>query len=105
MNSPPHRLEWPCNATSGWRISWGSATSARSIRPLPASVQPYRAQRRYTLAFSESIDLDSKKSEDSSFTLIRHFDRFFVQFTAYYDQINDQSGFRLGIIPRAWARA
>jgi hypothetical protein len=41
----------------------------------------------------------SQKSEDSSFTLTRHFDRFFASFTLYYDQVNRQSGFRFGFIP------
>ncbi len=59
----------------------------------------YQISARYTVAGNESIDLASRRSEDSSFTLIRHFDRFFASFTVYFDQINNQSGFRFGFVP------
>jgi hypothetical protein len=32
-------------------------------------------------------------------TLTRHFDRYYASITLYYDQINQQSGFRFGFIP------
>jgi hypothetical protein len=59
----------------------------------------YQLSLRYNIFASESIDVASQKSEDSSFTLTRHFDRFFASFTLYYDQVNRQSGFRFGFIP------
>jgi hypothetical protein len=59
----------------------------------------YQLSLRYNVAFSESVDVSTEKSEDSSVTLTRHFDRFFASLTIYYDQINQQSGFRFGFIP------
>jgi len=59
----------------------------------------YQLSLRYNIAFSESVDVSTQKSEDSSVTLTRHFDRFFASLTIYYDQINQQEGFRFGFIP------
>jgi hypothetical protein len=59
----------------------------------------YQLSLRYNVAFSESVDVSTQKSEDSSVTLTRHFDRFYASITVYYDQINDQEGFRFGFIP------
>jgi hypothetical protein len=59
----------------------------------------YQLSLRYNLAFSESVDVATQKSEDSSVTLTRHFDRYYASITLYYDQINQQSGFRFGFIP------
>jgi hypothetical protein len=59
----------------------------------------YQLSLRYSVAFSESIDVGTEKSEDSSVTLTRHFDRFFASLTLYYDQVDQESGFRFGFIP------
>jgi lipopolysaccharide export system protein LptA len=64
----------------------------------------YQLSLKYNIAFSESVDVATQKSEDSSVTLTRHFDRFFASLTLYYDQINQESGFRFGFIPEGLGR-
>jgi hypothetical protein len=64
----------------------------------------YQLSLRYNLATSESVDIESGKSEDASVTLTRHFDRYYASITLYYDQINQQSGFRFGFIPEGVGR-
>jgi lipopolysaccharide export system protein LptA len=64
----------------------------------------YQLSLRYSISASESIDVASQKSEDSSLYITRHFDRFFGFFELYYDQINQQSGFRIGVIPEGVAK-
>ncbi len=59
----------------------------------------YVLSQKYTLAFSQSVNLSQRKNQDSSVTIIRHFDRLFVTLSLYYDAIDDTSGFRFGIIP------
>ena len=59
----------------------------------------YQVSLRYNVAVNESIDVGTQRSENSSFTLTRHFDRFFASLTLYYDQINRESGFRFGFVP------
>ena len=64
----------------------------------------YQLSLRYNLSLNESIDLGTRRSENSSFTLTRHFDRFFASLTLYYDQIDKQSGFRFGFVPEGLGR-
>ncbi|HMB96394.1 MAG TPA: hypothetical protein VKK61_10175, partial [Tepidisphaeraceae bacterium] len=54
---------------------------------------------KYAISASESIDLATRKSQNSQVTLIRNFDRFFMTFTVFYDQVDKDSGFRFGIFP------
>lgn len=59
----------------------------------------YDLSAKYTLAFNQSFNLSDRRSQNSSVTIIRRFDRLIATFTLYYDGINDQSGFRFGLIP------
>ncbi len=65
----------------------------------------YQLSLRYNISVTENVDVASQKSESSSFTITRHFDRFFASFTLYYDQIAQQSGFRFGFIPEGVNRS
>ncbi|MBV8781113.1 MAG: hypothetical protein JO353_06920, partial [Phycisphaerae bacterium] len=64
----------------------------------------YQLSLRYNVSVSESIDVSSRRSEGSSFTITRHFDRFFASLTLFYDQVSKQSGFRFGFVPEGFGR-
>ncbi|CAN5383976.1 hypothetical protein BH09PLA1_BH09PLA1_24960 [soil metagenome] len=59
----------------------------------------YELSAKYTLAFNQSFNLSDRKNQNSSVTVIRRFDRLIATFTLYYDAVNEQSGFRFGLIP------
>ncbi len=59
----------------------------------------YELSTKYTLNFSQSYNFSERRNQTSSIGLIRRFDRFFVTFSAYYDAIEDESGFRFAIVP------
>jgi lipopolysaccharide assembly outer membrane protein LptD (OstA) len=59
----------------------------------------YNLTAKYSLQLVESVSLNDRRSENTSVTLTRRFDRYFMTFTFYYDQIDDEGGFRFGIFP------
>jgi hypothetical protein len=59
----------------------------------------YDLSAKYAIRFSESINLSDQENQDTTVTLTRKFDRFFMTFTFFYDAVEDTSGFRFGIYP------
>lgn len=59
----------------------------------------YEVSAKYSLAFNQSFNLSERTNENSSVTVIRRFDRLIATFTLYYDAVEDESGFRFGLIP------
>jgi hypothetical protein len=59
----------------------------------------YELSAKYTLAFNQSFNLSDRQNQNSSVTIIRKFDRLIATLTLYYDAIDDESGFRFGLIP------
>jgi hypothetical protein len=59
----------------------------------------YSLTAKYSLQLVESVSLNDRRSQNTSVTLTRRFDRYFVTFTFYYNQVDDEGGFRFGIFP------
>ncbi len=59
----------------------------------------YELTAKYRLSLSQSFNFSTQQNETSAVTLIRRFDRFFMNFTFFYDAVNDESGFRFGLFP------
>lgn len=59
----------------------------------------YDLSAKYSIRFAESLNLSDSENQDTTVTLVRKFDRFFMTFTAYYDNVEDVSGFRFGLYP------
>jgi lipopolysaccharide assembly outer membrane protein LptD (OstA) len=75
----------------------------RYIEPLDSNILTgaisYQLTTKYTAAFRQSFDFGQSHSVDTQFTLIRHFDRFFVEITFRYDEVGSESGFLFNVIP------
>ena len=48
---------------------------------------------------AQSFSLNDRRSENTAITVTRRFDRYFLTFQFYYDAVDDQSGFRVGLYP------
>lgn len=59
----------------------------------------YQLSSKYSVQFSQSLSLNDRKSQNTNVTLTRKFDRYFLQFSFYYDAIDDETGFRFGLFP------
>jgi hypothetical protein len=59
----------------------------------------YELSTKYALQFVESVDLSERRNQTTTFTVTRRFDRFAMNFTFFYDAVEDVSGFRFGLIP------
>jgi hypothetical protein len=66
-------------------------------------VMNYDLSAKYAIRFSESINLSDRENQDTSVSLVRKFDKFFMIFTYYYDAVNDEQGFRFGLYPEGFA--
>lgn len=62
-------------------------------------IASYQISAKYSVRLAESVDLDQNKNQDTSITLVRKFDRFFITGTVFYDAVDDTNGFRVGIFP------
>ncbi|MGN6626322.1 MAG: LPS assembly protein LptD [Tepidisphaeraceae bacterium] len=63
----------------------------------------YQISAKYTLNFSAAVDLASTSSKGGSFSIIRKFDRFYMGIGAYYDAVEDRSGFTVSLYPEGTA--
>jgi hypothetical protein len=59
----------------------------------------YELSAKYALLLNQSYSISERRNQNSSVTLVRHFDRLFASITLYYDAVDDTSGFRFGITP------
>jgi hypothetical protein len=59
----------------------------------------YELSAKYALSFTQAFNLGDRRNENSSVTVIRRFDKLLLTLTLYYDAVDDESGFRFGIIP------
>jgi hypothetical protein len=59
----------------------------------------YQISAKYSVLFQYAFNFSENSEEETSVTLLRHFDRFYVTAEYYYDQIEQDSGFRVGILP------
>ena len=59
----------------------------------------YELSPKYLLTAIQSFNFSEERNETSALGIIRRFDRFLVTFQVFYDAVEDQSGFRFGIIP------
>lgn len=59
----------------------------------------YELSTKYTLNFVQSYNFSDNENQTSSVGLIRRFDRFFITVNAFYDAVEDESGFRFAIVP------
>jgi lipopolysaccharide export system protein LptA len=59
----------------------------------------YQLSTKYTLAFGQSYEFSEREADQSTITVIRKFDRFFVSLQFFRDYVNDDSGFRFAIYP------
>jgi hypothetical protein len=75
----------------------------RYIQPLASNILTtavtYELTSKYTFAVRQSYDFGVQAEVTSDFSIIRHFDRFFVSFTLRYDEIGGNSGFEVNIFP------
>lgn len=62
----------------------------------------YQISTKYTVSFNQSFNLSERRNQNSSVTLTRHFDRLFVSVSAYYDAVNETSGFSFSILPEGF---
>ena len=65
----------------------------------------YEMSTKYALQFVESVNLSDRRNQNTTFTLIRKFDRFYITFSVYYDAVEDVSGVRFGLVPLGLSRA
>jgi lipopolysaccharide export system protein LptA len=63
----------------------------------------YELSAKYSISLAQSVDLDQRRTQNSSVTLTRNFDRFFMTFGVFYDAVDKDSGFRFGIFPTGLA--
>ena len=59
----------------------------------------YQISTKYSVLTQYSFNFSEHSSDEASITVIRHFDRFYVSFEYFYDRIQDDSGFRVGVFP------
>jgi hypothetical protein len=75
----------------------------RYIQPLSSNILTtalsYELTNKYTFAVRQSYDFGVQREVTSDFSIIRHFDRFFVSLTLRYDEIGGNSGFQFNIFP------
>jgi lipopolysaccharide assembly outer membrane protein LptD (OstA) len=82
----------------------------RYIEPLSSNILTtavsYELTSKYTVAVRQSYDFGNANREvTSDFSIIRHFDRFFVSLTLRYDEIGDNNGFEFNIYPEGLGKA
>ena len=59
----------------------------------------YELSPKYLLTAVQSFNFSESRNETSAVGIIRRFDRFLVTLQVYYDAVEDESGFRFGIVP------
>ncbi len=59
----------------------------------------YQISAKYSVLMQYSFNFSENSEEETSIMLMRHFDRFYVTAEYYYDEIEQDSGFRVGILP------
>ena len=60
----------------------------------------YDLGAKYSIQLVESVNLSERQNQDTTFTIVRRFDRFFLTFSIYYDAVDDESGVRVGLVPQ-----
>jgi hypothetical protein len=64
----------------------------------------YQLSAVYTLITDQAYDLNKNEAQESAFTLVRHFDRFYLLFTIFYNDVSRESGVQLGFIPEGLSK-
>jgi hypothetical protein len=59
----------------------------------------YQLTPKYSIGVKQSFDFGSNSDVYSSVSVLRKFDRFFMLFSVYHDQSNNESGFSFGLFP------
>ncbi|MGH7176023.1 MAG: LPS assembly protein LptD, partial [Tepidisphaeraceae bacterium] len=59
----------------------------------------YELSPKYAILFAQSFNFSEEQNQDTRVTVIRKFDHFALTFTYFYDAVEDDSGFRFGLIP------
>src|SRR5262249_50861305 len=59
----------------------------------------YQLTSKYIISFTQSVNLADRTNQDTSVTLIRRFDRYYLTASFFYDEVSDDAGFRVGIYP------
>ena len=59
----------------------------------------YQLSTKYSFAISETYNIADRRSQNANFTVVRKFDRFFMTFGIYWDQVKDEAGVRFGLFP------
>ncbi|HEY7089052.1 MAG TPA: hypothetical protein VH518_13240, partial [Tepidisphaeraceae bacterium] len=70
---------------------------------IASAVLNYDLSAKYAIRISESVNLSTQQNQDTSISVVRRFDKFFMVFTVFHDQVNDDSGFRFAIFPEGFA--
>lgn len=81
----------------------------RYIKPLESDILTlaavYQLTTKYQLGIRQSYDFGVSHSVSSGISVIRHFDRFFVVVSARVDEIGNDNGFTINIIPEGLGKA
>ena len=59
----------------------------------------YQISTKYSVLLKYSFNFSENSTEGSSLIVMRKFDRFYVTFEYFYDNIQNDSGFRIGFFP------
>src|SRR5205823_5699253 len=59
----------------------------------------YELSTKYSIGFSQSYSLTSRQNQSTDIQILRRFDRFFMTVGISYDEIENTSGFSVGIFP------
>ena len=75
----------------------------RYIGPLDSTIASvlmnYQISPKYAVLLAYSFNFAEHQTEQESIQLTRHFDRFYMTFTFFHDNIENNSGFRFGLFP------
>jgi hypothetical protein len=100
-------------ASAGFAVQRGERISyflgQRYIEPLKSNITTFAANyqltSKYTLSFRQSFDFGLSRNVASEISFIRHFDRFFASVSIRYDEIGNNSGFMINLIPEGFGTA
>jgi lipopolysaccharide assembly outer membrane protein LptD (OstA) len=59
----------------------------------------YDLSTKYAMVLTESFNFSQRSSDETTFSVIRKFDRFWLSVGVFYDAIEDDSGFRFAFYP------
>jgi lipopolysaccharide export system protein LptA len=100
-------------ASAGLAVQRGERISyflgQRYIEPLKSNITTFAANyqitSKYVLSFRQSFDFGLSRNVASEISFIRHFDRFYASVSLRYDEIGNNSGFMINLIPEGFSTA